>query len=443
VHPDDRLALRDGTEKPSTPLEYRFFSRRKKDYIWLNEYVRQELDASGINRLRGVLVDVTEQKDLQTQLFQSQKMETIGTLAAGIAHDFNNQLTGILANLEFLNAQLMDHPEFADELNDAIVAAKHCSEMTRSILTFGRGLRGHLHSTNLNRVVDETVRLLTHTFPASIQIKVITNPDLWQVRADETQIQQVLMNLAVNARDSMPQGGILMIETENCVVDQEYCKRNVDAVPGRYVMISIGDTGPGIDEKILPRIFEPFFTTKEVGKGSGLGLATTYGIVTAHRGWIEVLTQPGEGTNFRVLLPMTEEATPLRDVARLERSSGHEVILVVDDEEVVRKTVKRLLQHAGYRVILAVDGEEALSLFKQNSARIDLVLLDWTMPRKLGDEVLDEIRSMNARIPVILSSGYMIDEHVGDLVSRGVRFLPKPYTATQLYKAVRESLDET
>lgn len=442
VHPEERALLRASEEKQASRLEYRFFSRRKKDYIWLNEYVRSETDSSGNQRLRGVLVDVTEQKDLQSQLFQSQKMETIGTLAAGIAHDFNNQLTGILANLEFVSVQMRDRHELAEEISDAIRAVRHCSEMTRSILTFGRGLRSNLRPISLNRVVEETVRLLTHTIPASIQIKVITNPDLWPVRADETQVQQVLMNLAVNARDSMPQGGILMIETENCVVDEEYCRRTLNAIPGKYAMISIGDTGPGIDETILPRIFEPFFTTKEIGRGSGLGLATAYGIVTSHHGWIEVLTQPGEGTNFRVLLPMTEETTLLQDAGKFEHSGGNEMILVADDEEVIRKTVRRLLQHAGYQVMLAVNGEEALSLYKQNASKIDLVILDWTMPRQLGDEVLDEIRALNPNVPVILSSGYIVDEQVGELMSRGVRFLPKPYTSTQLYKIIRQTLDE-
>ncbi|PWT92443.1 MAG: hypothetical protein C5B54_03515 [Acidobacteria bacterium] len=438
LHPDDRTECSEPL--PDGRQEYRLFSRKTKDYIWINDHSRAETDASGVVlRYRGVMVDVTQQKELQAQLFQSQKMETIGNLAAGIAHDFNNQLTGILANLELTLSQLSPESGMTESLKDAFHAAEHCSVMSRSILTFGKSIHGNFKPVNLNDVVEESVRLLTHSIPTSIHIKVIANPDLWFARADITKIQQVLMNLAVNARDAMPNGGTLMIETDNQIIDEHYSKRVMSAKPGRYIMLSVGDTGTGIDEKIMPRIFEPFFTTKE-GRNSGLGLATVYGIVQAHEGWVEVISHMGEGSNFRVFLPITTERPTSHERVTVHAPSGKETILVVDDEEAVRKVVLRVLQQSGYQSLFALDGEEAVRVYQQNRDQIQAILLDWTMPRMSGDEVIVEIRKFNPAAKIILSSGYLMEDQIKHLQSQNVLLLPKPYTASQLLQSIRQSL---
>lgn len=438
LHPGDRIDLK-------APLvegrhQYRLFSRLKKDYIWINDYSRSESDANGeILRYRGVMVDVTQEKALQAQLIQAQKMETIGNLAAGIAHDFNNQLTGIMGNLELVLSFMGVDERMAEPLRDAFRSAEHCGAMTRSILTFGRMMEANHHPVNLNRVVEESVRLLTHSLPSSIHIKVITNPDLWATRANDTRIQQVLVNLAINARDAMPDGGTLMIETDNHTVDDAYCKSVPQAKPGRYVMISVGDTGSGIDPANLQRIFEPFFTTKQKAGNSGLGLATVQGIVEAHQGWTEVYSKPGEGSNFRIFLPITKDQPALMDLPYV-KPQPTETVLIADDEESVRKVATRILQQSGYKILPAADGEEAIEVLRRKNGEVDVILLDWTMPRKMGAELLDEIRQLKPNARIILSSGYLLKEQMAQLAKQNVTILAKPYTASQLLLALRQAL---
>lgn len=434
VHPEDRTDFRIRADR-STSQEYRFFSRRRNDYVWVQDVSRGERDASGkIQRYCGIMADITQQKELQEQVFQSQKMETMGTLAAGFAHDFINQLTGVMANVELIAKKTGPDSPYSAELRDALTAARSCSELVRSMLTFGRGMQGAQTACEPNRIVDDCVNLLRHTLSHSIQIKVITNPEVWKVRADETQMLQMLMNLSLNARDAMADGGTLMIETDNYTIDTDYCSRVMDARPGRFVLISVGDTGSGIDQEVLPRIFEPFFSTKSAGNNFGMGLVSAAGIVKSHRGWIEVLTHPGEGSNFRVFLPRLE------DYSEAPEPSGRETILVFDDAESIRRMSRKVLEEAGFHVLLAEDVTEALRMLQLHRERIRALVLDFSSSGKAAIELLKEIRREGARMHVLMTSGYATADSAAELTSHGARLLAKPFTATELVDAVRKML---
>ncbi|HSP07386.1 MAG TPA: ATP-binding protein, partial [Acidobacteriota bacterium] len=436
IHPEDRATFRVRPDF-SASQEYRFFSRRKNDYVWVQDVTRAEHEAGGrVQRYIGIMADITNQRELQEQVFHSQKMETLGALAAGFAHDFINQLTGVMSNVELIAKKSGPDSPYEAEIRDALVAARICSELVRSMITFGRGLQGALTVCQPNQIVEECVGLLRHSLSREIQIKLITNPDVWTVRADETQILQVLMNLALNARDAMPEGGTLMIETNNHTIDAEYCSRMMDARPGRYVVISVGDTGSGIDQEVLPRIFEPFFSTKETGRNFGMGLVSASGIVKAHRGWIEVLTQPGEGSNFRVFLPRIEEGSAHAD--QLE-PSGRQMVLVVDDAESIRRMSRKVLEEAGFHVLLAEDVTEALRLLDHFGKRIRGVVLDFSSSARTARELFEEIHHEDANMHVLLTAGYSSADTAA-LTARGASLLPKPFTATELVDAVKKML---
>ncbi len=376
-------------------------------------------------------LDVTDQRRLEEQLRQAQKMETLGTLVGGIAHDFNNQLTAMLGNIE-LARRLLDAraqagalEEAGVSLRDAESAARRCADMTRSLLTFSRRNVAQTRPVDLNGIVQESCRLLRRVLPATIQLDIHIGQGLWPVAADSTQIHQVLMNLAVNARDAMPQGGTLGITTANRTFDAEDCRRNVESRAGRFVELAVRDTGYGIPPGILGRIFEPFFTTKPVGQGTGLGLAMVFGVVKAHRGWVTVESEPGQGATFRIYLP---EASPEDRGSRVEdraatssvldpRSSIlNPLILVVDDEDYIRRLAQTVLERAGFKVVAARDGREALALYG---------------------------RQINPGVRVIFSSGYMAECDQEQLLAAGARaFVPKPYRLDDLNQTIRRVLAE-
>lgn len=398
-------------------------------------------------------VDVTEQRRLEGQLQQIQKMETLGTLVGGIAHDFNNQFTAILGYLDLIAGELREAlpPEsyraVSPLLKSVDVATQRCATTTRSLLVFSRRRTGKTQQAQLNQLLRETQDLLRRVLPASIALELLLDEDAWPVQADVGQLQQVLIQLASNARDAMPEGGLLCLETDNQEYAADIAHSNAEARPGRFVRLVVRDTGVGIAPEMQARIFEPFFTTKAVGQGTGLGLAMVFGIVKAHNGWISVESQPGQGTAFSLFLPAAPpEAAPPTELsapptAALIPHHDHQRILVVDDEEPLRFLARALLEAAGYRVLTAADGREALEMYQQPSRDIDLILLDLTMPRLSGTETLRLLKQINPDVRVVICSGYAAGDDHQTLLRQGARaVVSKPYRPDDLTQAIQQAL---
>jgi two-component system cell cycle sensor histidine kinase/response regulator CckA len=350
-----------------------------------------------------------EKAEFERQLQQAQKMEAIGTLASGIAHDFNNLLQAVLGYAQLLlSTRGVDHPEFP-WLQNIVSAAERGSLLIRQLLTFSRRMGGERRRINLNDEVRNISRLLDCTTPKGVEVELKLAEDLYSVNADPAQIQQVIMNLAVNAKDAMPHGGKLIIQTENVILDEDVGKLSPEASPGRYVVLTVMDRGQGMDEETLKHAFEPFFTTKEVGKGTGLGLALVYGIVKGHRGFIDTSSAPGRGTKLRIYLPASNCGRSYKSSCReedVETTGGEETILVVDDDEMIRDLAVEMLSHCGYTVITAPDGETAIELFRKQNRRIALVILDLIMPGMDGKRCLSELLRFNPEAKIIIASGY-------------------------------------
>jgi PAS domain S-box-containing protein len=426
--------------------EYRF---RRGDGRWI--YIRdrgffQYAPNGTPMQMLGTMVDVTERHNLEQQLRHAQKMETVGTLAGGIAHDFNNQLTGVMGHLDLLGVELDADDPRREHVRFAYRAAERCAELTSGLLAFSRRLTSHPRPVQLNSIVTETVGLLRHTLPATVRLATALEPELWTSLADPGQLQQVLMNLCVNARDAMPDGGELLLGTRNVTIGPDEVGRHPGAQRGEFVELRVHDSGCGIAADTLPRIFEPFFTTKSVGAGTGLGLAMVYGIVSAHHGWVEIDSTPGQGATFRVLLPRAQGAPPdLEAERRLRPRGGRETVLVVDDEPAVRDLATRALAGAGYQVVCAHDGDEALAIYRtrtdlgRGTGAVELVLLDLTMPGKPGRQVLAEMLTLDPQARVILSTGFTNGPGIADLGQLG--FLSKPYRVHDLLDLVRRTLD--
>lgn len=380
--------------------------------------------------------DITEQKRIENQLLRAQRMESIGTLAGGIAHDFNNILAPILMATEML--QLND---FDNETHRWLAIIRENSErgadLVKQVLTFARGMEGERIIVQVKHIIKDLVKVLKQTLPKSINVRSDLESDLWLIRADATQIHQVLMNLSINARDAMPLGGTLVISAENVHLDETYARVHLDAVPGEYLMISVSDTGAGIAPEIHERIFDPFFTTKEVGKGTGLGLATALTIVRSHNGFINVYSDLGRGTKFSVYIPtakLEEGAKKTVMPGTMPRGAG-ELILVVDDEENIREIARATLEKFGYRVLTATDGTDAMAIYAQNSAEIALILTDIAMPYMDGTALIRAVRKMDPHANIIAMSGLMNSEQTAELQHLNVdAFLSKPYTAESLLK---------
>jgi len=391
------------------------------------------------------LRDITEQKKLQGQLQHAQKMEAVGTLAGGIAHDFNNLLQAVQGYAELLSrAKPTDHPDCAG-LQKILNAARRGAELTRQLLTFSRKVESRKRSLDLNYEVHEVQRLLERTLPRMIDIELHLADDLKIVNADPVQMEQVLMNLAVNSKDAMSQGGRLVIETKNVILDAEFCKTNLGSKPGEYVMLGVSDTGHGMDNRTIAHIFEPFYTTKGPGKGTGLGLAMVYGIVKDHEGYITCHSAPGVGTTFKIYLPavdepaeIPEERTPITRVKK-----GSETILLVDDEEFVRDVAVQLLREFGYTVLTAANGEAALEIYRKEHGRIDLVILDLIMPGMGGMKCLGELLKINPQGRVLVASGYSAGGPAREAIDAGARgYLGKPYDIDKMLTVIREVLEK-
>ncbi|MEM9481150.1 MAG: ATP-binding protein [Verrucomicrobiota bacterium] len=392
--------------------------------------------------------DITEQKQLQLSLQQAQKMEAIGRLAGGVAHDFNNLLTGIIGNLQL--AQMGKTGSNSDEgqfIESAKKAGQRAAELVKQLLGFSRRTHLELQFTNANEVISDVEALLNASFDPSIRIEVHASDDLWGVKIDPTQMEQVVMNMCVNAKDAMVKGGQLKLHTRNRTLSERDASTMPGARAGEFIVISVEDDGEGIPPEVMEKIFEPFFTTKEQGKGTGLGLATSYGIVQQHGGWISCDSIQGEGTTFHIYLPKQEKKASSANPRNREKDvrGGEETLLLVDDESVVRAVAEGALKHHGYSILNAADGQEALDILEQSENQVDLVLLDLTMPRLSGRETLKVIREDHGDLPVVVCSGFLVDldgfEEETGLRANG--FVQKPYNLKALAAKVREVLDET
>jgi len=395
----------------------------------------------------GIFWDVTEQRNLEAQLRQAQKMDAIGQLAGGVAHDFNNLLTAILGNLSLLSGSIPMDPTARELLHAAESAAIRAATLTGQLLGFARRTRLHAEATNLNALIDEVVSLLRRTIDPRIRLQTQQQPDLWPLLADAGHINQVLMNLCLNARDAMPDGGILLLETSNVTLGPERVRQQLEARSGEFVCLKVSDDGCGMTEEIRQHIFEPFFTTKGPGKGTGLGLATVFGIVKQHQGWIECDSEEGRGTEFRLYLPrhrpsaeaVAESATQRSEAARLH---GTETILFVDDEPTLRNLGRTTLQRHGYKVLLAEDGREALEVYEREGGKIDLVILDLTMPQLSGRDTFRRLRELDPEVRVLFASGYSAEQLTRQEQEQIAGFISKPYRPRDLAAVVRETLDK-
>jgi signal transduction histidine kinase/CheY-like chemotaxis protein len=391
--------------------------------------------------------DITDRLNLEAQLLQSQKMDSIGQLAAGVAHDFNNMLTVIQGHSGMLLARTNLPTGLVDCAQAIYFAAERAAGLTRQLLMFSRKNIMQPKPLDLRAVVGNLSKMLKRVLGEIITLEFNPPPELPLVQADTGMIEQVIMNLAVNARDAMPKGGTLTIRTEPVTINDAYVQTHPEARLGAFVCLRVSDTGCGMDAATMGRIFEPFFTTKEVGKGTGLGLATVYGIVKQHEGWIEVSSEVGKGSVFNVFLPASSApvtaSAPESPLAATVRG-GQETILVVEDEPVLRDMAHLILKDCGYNVLEADSGAEALRVWERNSDAIDLVLTDMVMPGGVsGRDLAVRLLANHPQLKVIFTSGYNIEEASTDFFRRrGAVFLHKPYTRVDLAKVVRESLDK-
>jgi signal transduction histidine kinase/CheY-like chemotaxis protein len=396
---------------------------------------------------RGVLRDVSERKKteeekhkLETQLQQAQKMESIGTLAGGIAHDFNNILMGIQGNASLMLLKIdSEHPNH-EKIKNIETYVQNGTALTKQLLGFARRGKYLIKATDLNEIIDKSSSLFART-KKEIQVHTDLYEDLWTAEVDRGQIEQVLLNLYVNAWQAMSNGGDLYLQTENVILDRSYVKP-YKVEPGRYVKISVSDTGVGIDKKTQERIFEPFFTTKEMGRGTGLGLASVYGIIKSHSGYINVYSENERGTIFTIYLPASakevfieEEGSP----AMLIKGTG--TILLIDDEKMILDIGLELLEELGYTVLSAMNGQEAIDVFQKDQDNIDLVIMDMIMPGMGGGETFDRLKEINPEVKVLLSSGYSINGQATKILRRGCDgFIQKPFNMYQLAEKVQRIL---
>jgi len=388
--------------------------------------------------------DITEQKLLAAQLLQAQKMEAVGKLAGGVAHDFNNILTAIIGYLEMALMTLGQENKEAADLREALAASHRAAGLVRQLLLFSRRQPMDFVALDLNREIDELLKMLRRIIGENVELVTELAGDCWKIRGDAANIDQVIMNLAVNARDAMEEGGgTLIIRTENRVIDDQYVSHNPEASPGRFVCLSVSDTGVGMSREVRERIFEPFFSTKEMGKGTGLGLAVVYGIVKSHSGWINVYSEQGKGTTFRVYFPaLTEEASATAkagaEESPLPQGKG-ERLLVVEDDEAIRKLAVTALSLNGYEVRQAASAEDALA---GGTADLDLVISDVVLPRMDGLTLVEELRKRRPGLVAILCSGYADQQRFWPVIrDRGYPYLEKPFTIRELLGKVREVLD--
>jgi len=387
-----------------------------------------------------------EKEKLQAQLLQAQKMEAIGILAGGIAHDFNNILTAIQGYTDLAMMKMDEADPLYRDLKQIDLSATRAANLTRQLLLFSRRQPMEFTPINLNTTVANLLKMLNRLIGEDITIKTELEPELWTVQADAGNIEQAIMNLTVNARDAMPEGGTLTIKTQNIYIDKDYCKTYTYARPGRFVCLTIEDTGIGMDKETIPHIFEPFFSTKGTGKGTGMGLSVVHGIVKQHEGWVNVYSEPGQGSTLKIYLPavsLKPEEEPEDAISQKDLQGSGENILLVEDEEGVREFATSALHENGYVIYEAASAEEALDIFEKEKGNFDLVFSDVVLPGKGGLELIDQLLSQKPDLRVLLSSGYTDQKSQWPVIrKRGFRFLQKPYALTDLLRGINEAIGQ-
>ena len=456
THPDDiaasvqQLDRLTACEINQYTLEKRYIAKDGAT-VWANVTVSALGDASESNRYHMVIAeDITNRKlaeeekaRLEEQLRQSQKMEAVGQLAGGIAHDFNNLLLIITGYTAMVIERLSSDSEDRADLEEVHKAAERAASLTRQLLTFSRRQVMQPVRLDLNLLIEDDLKMVRRVIGEHIELRYMPSDQPAIIQADKGQLGQVVMNLCVNARDAMDTGGALTIRTDVVAFDEHYCDRHSWARPGRFVLLEMTDTGRGMDNHTRTHLFEPFFTTKEVGQGTGLGLSTVYGIVRQNAGLIDVESEPGQGSVFRVYFPSVNSPAETHvQAADTQTTTGAETILVAEDEDGVRKLLRRILESSGYTVLTAIDGEDALAVFEQHENDIALAILDVMMPKLSGRQVMERIQARCPRMRFLFASGYSPDAiHTDFVVDEGIRLVPKPYQKSSLLKAIRDELD--
>jgi PAS domain S-box-containing protein len=404
------------------------------------------ISASRYNDHRGsptgllvILRDISEKKKLEAQLQYTERIEAIGTLAGGIAHDFNNLMMGMLGNISLILYDTEPVNPHYEKLINIEKLIQSGSKLTKQLLGYARKGKYEVKAVNLNQIVKESCETFGRT-RKNIKIYKELAKDLLAIKADESQIEQVFMNLYINAADAMPDGGDLLLQTMNAT-HMEMSDKRYDPKPGEYVLLKVTDKGTGIDEKIIDRIFEPFFTTKEIGRGSGLGLASTYGIIKGHGGYIDVDSEKGHGTTFSIYLPASGKSIHKTMENSEQIIKGNETVLLVDDEEIAIDVGVQILEKLGYTVFEARSGKEAVRVFNEKRDKIDMVILDMIMPDMGGREAYEKMKEIDSEVKVLLSSGYSIDGQANEILKRGCNgFIQKPFNMKDLSKEIREVL---
>jgi PAS domain S-box-containing protein len=436
------------TGGPQNVVDY-FATRKDGSIVTLELSISLLKDQEGQPMgFRGVLRDVSERKKaeeerhrLQTQLQQAQKMESIGTLAGGIAHDFNNILMGIQGNASLMLLKVdSSHPSY-EKIKNVEKYVQSGTALTKQLLGFARRGKYLVKATDLNEIIEKSSSLFART-KREIQVHTDFSDDIWTVEVDRGQIEQVLLNLYVNAWQAMSEGGNLYLTTENVVLDWSYVKP-YKVEPGKYVKITVSDTGHGIDKETQDRIFEPFFTTKEMGRGTGLGLASVYGIIKSHGGYINVYSEKNQGTTFTIYLPASEKRAVQEKKVADKLIKGTGTILLIDDERMMIEVGGEMLEELGYKVLPAMSGRKAIQLFQKYQKQIDLVIMDMIMPGMGGGETFDRLREIKPDIKVLLSSGYSIDGQATKILQRGCDgFIQKPFNMNQLAEKIQKIMVE-
>ncbi|QLE54700.1 response regulator [Nostoc sp. TCL26-01] len=384
--------------------------------------------------------DITQKKHLEAQLFRTQRLESIGTLASGIAHDLNNILTPILAGAQLLPLKFPDADERTQHLLEILeINAKRGADLVQQVLSFARGVDGKRITLQIKHLIVEVIKILKETFPKSIEVYTDLPNNLWMVSGDSTQLHQVLMNLCVNARDAMPKGGKLSVTAENLLIDENYARMNLEAQAGPYIVIAVTDTGVGISEANLDRIFEPFFTTKAVGQGTGLGLSTVLGIVKSHGGFVNVHSEAGRGTTFKIYLPAVGGMETLSTDSFVPPTGHGELILIVDDEPSIQEITKISLESHQYKTLIASDGVEAIATYAKHADKISAVLMNIMLPVLDGLTTIRTLKKINPQVKIIATSGLISKNKLNEIVHTGANsFLAKPYTVNELLLALHE-----